>query len=105
MPRRKSLDQLREQARRLRSEANRRGQNARAERVVSAYERYRDNIRGTRTFQRDLNQFQNVSREARRAEMEDINWANALHNLATRIYNRANTTSVSQRTYMGLNNG
>ena len=100
MPRRKSLDQLREQARRLRSEAYRRGQNTRAERVVSAYERYRDNIRGTRRFQRDLNQFQNVSREARRAEMEDINRASALYNRATRIYTRANTTSVSQRTYM-----
>lgn len=103
MPRRKSLNDLDRQRNRLRNEALRQGNGARASRIENTYMRYMDNVRRTRGYQSSARRFANDMNASFAAT--DPNVSRAYEDRAMRQFDRTFDRQYSQRTYMGLNNG
>ena len=105
MARRKSYNDIREQARRLRAETGARGQSERYRRVSEAGRRYLGNIRRSRSYRKSLGAFNRLNDEVIREMNGRGNRTRAirLDNQAVAVANRMQNRQYSQRTYMGLN--
>ncbi len=106
MARRKSITDVRNQYLRMYRNAVVGGNSERAERVRQTAMRYMDNMRGTRSYQRDLAVFNRADAAASRALNErNTNAFERNADVAEAANRRMQNRRYSRSTYMGLNQG
>ena len=106
MARRKSITNVRDQYLRVYRDALLGGNDARAERARQTAIRYMDNMRNTRSYQRDLAVFNRADAAAGRAlEERNGDLFQRQAGIAEDANRRMQNRQYSRSTYMGLNEG